>query len=173
MLSASGGLRPLWPGALPLDPAGGSAARPRTRQLNFVPVPQTESRCLWSASRVIRQTLRISNAEYITHMLRTQFASQWKYRRLSISDYHECKPLPWDAAYHITDVPSSVCLLDTTMSTTKMGKPVETPFGVWTRVGPRNADLSILGEHVPAHWEVWGLLGGSTDAGIRCLSILQ
>jgi len=31
-----------------------------------------------------------------------------------------------------------VCLLDITMSCAKTSEPIEMPFGVWTRVGPRN-----------------------------------
>ena len=49
MLSASGGLRPLtpWPGALPLDHAGGSAPRPRYRLVirtrHGAPPPTTDA----------------------------------------------------------------------------------------------------------------------------------
>jgi len=32
----------------------------------------------------------------------------------------------------------SVCLLVTTVSPTKTDEPIEVPFGLWTRVGPRN-----------------------------------
>jgi len=31
-----------------------------------------------------------------------------------------------------------VCLLDTTESLTKTAEPIEMPFGLWTRVDPRN-----------------------------------
>ena len=38
----------------------------------------------------------------------------------------------------VTDVPWSVCLSVTTMSPTKTAEPIEMPFGLWTRVGPKN-----------------------------------
>jgi len=31
-----------------------------------------------------------------------------------------------------------VCLLVTTLSCAKAAEPIDMPFGVWTRVGPRN-----------------------------------
>ena len=38
---------------------------------------------------------------------------------------------------------SVVCLLFTSVSTTKTAEPIEMSFGLWTRVGPRN---DVLGE---------------------------
>ena len=35
----------------------------------------------------------------------------------------------------------SVCVLDTAVSRTKTAEPVEMPFQLWTRVGPRNRVL--------------------------------
>ena len=47
----------------------------------------------------------------------------------------------------------SVCLLVTTVSPTKTDEPIEVPFGLWTRVGPRNhvfpGEGAILGLFPP------------------------
>ena len=63
MLSASGGLRPLslWPGALPLDPAGGSAPDPHytlvLRTRHGAPQPLTPSAAYesnWTLPRYLK-----------------------------------------------------------------------------------------------------------------------
>ena len=41
----------------------------------------------------------------------------------------------------------SVCLSVTIMSPAKTAEPIETPFGLWTRVGARNHVLDLS-----AHW---------------------
>jgi len=40
--------------------------------------------------------------------------------------------------HFLTVIVWSVCLLVTSMSTTKTTKPIEVPFGLWTWVVPRN-----------------------------------
>ena len=73
-----------------------------------------------------------------------------------------------------------MCLLVTTASPTKTNEPIEVPFGVWTRVGPRNDVLSggpdplgegaILGRTSPAcgrYTESYSV-GGSSGATYRC-----
>ena len=50
------------------------------------------------------------------------------------------------------DVVWSVCLSVTTMSFVKMVEPIEMPFGMWARVGPRNHALGgCLDGPDPAH----------------------
>jgi len=37
----------------------------------------------------------------------------------------------------------------------KTAKPIEMPFGVWTRVGPRKHELTgIMGVHIDATWRI-------------------
>jgi len=56
----------------------------------------------------------------------------------------------WPIATDVVAWSVYVCLLGTTMSPTKVAEPIVVPFGIWTRVGPRNHGLSgdgaILGD---------------------------
>jgi len=45
----------------------------------------------------------------------------------------------------------SVCLLDTTTSCAKTAESVEMPFGLYTRVGPRNHTLDVLDSYIFSH----------------------
>jgi len=52
------------------------------------------------------------------------------------------QPIATDVAWSVC-VCMSVCLLDTTMSPASMDEPIKMPFGLWTRVGPRNNLLTM------------------------------
>ena len=49
------------------------------------------------------------------------------------------RPIATDVAW--VDVSVCVCLLDATVSVTKTAEPIEMPFELWTRTGPRNHAL--------------------------------
>jgi len=62
-----------------------------------------------------------------------------------------------------------VCPLDITTCCANTAEPIEVPFGVWSRVGPRNHVLgggpdppgegAILGRHLPTGCKVEGISG--------------
>jgi len=61
----------------------------------------------------------------------------------------------------VTGVPWSVCLFDIAMSCAKTDEPIEMPFGMWTRVSPRNHVLGGGAADPPGQAVIFG-------ASLRC-----